>query len=145
MCGACRTWSAAQASRAEESPTANHQQRALRILLVEDHEDSAKVLARLLKKMGHEVAIAESVAAGLRTARSQPFDLLISDIGLPDGSGLDLMRQLKDERPLPGIVLSGHGMEQDVQQSREAGVALHLTKPVNFGQLKAAIVTVLRQ
>jgi two-component system CheB/CheR fusion protein len=129
-----------------------------RILLVEDDEDSAKVLARLLRRSGAAVQTADSVATGLQVALADPHDLVISDIGLPDGSGLDLMRQLIAARrgephggpngsgggePYPAIALSGFGMEEDIRQSREAGFAEHLTKPVNLDQLHDAIRRVL--
>ena len=91
----------------------------------------------LLRTRGHRVVLADTVAAGLRTATSQPFDLLISDIGLPDGSGLDLMQQILAKKPLKGIVLSGFGMEEDVQRSKAAGFLEHLTKPISFGRLAA--------
>jgi CheY-like chemotaxis protein len=75
----------------------------------------------------------------MREARAQSFDLLISDIGLPDGSGLDLIRKLLAERPIKGIALSGYGMEEDIQRSREAGFEEHLTKPINLQKLEATI------
>jgi DNA-binding response OmpR family regulator len=77
-------------------------------------------------------------------AESRGFDLLISDLGLPDGSGIDLMRQLKASHGMRGIVLSGYGMEEDVQRSLEAGFSEHLTKPVNFDHLKAAIARAVK-
>src|SRR5690606_18496870 len=62
-----------------------------------------------------------------------------SDIGLPDGTGVDLMLELKKRNPLPGIALSGFGMQQDIDRSREAGFIEHLTKPVSFTELQAVI------
>ncbi len=110
--------------------------RRLRILLVEDHGDTAWVMTRLLKAGGHEVEAAADVATALKRAEEGEFDLLLSDLGLPDGSGLDLMRGLRARGlPLPGIALSGYGQEQDIQQSREAGFIHHLTKPVAPDQL----------
>ena len=114
--------------------------RPLLILLVEDHVDGARALRQLLTAGGHTVQWASDVATGISLAREHRFDLLISDLGLPDGSGLDLMRTLRREgSTLPGITLSGYGQEEDVAQSREAGFATHLTKPVNLEELLACI------
>jgi signal transduction histidine kinase/ActR/RegA family two-component response regulator len=116
---------------------------SLRILLVEDHADTAEALADLLRLMGHEVAVAGSVAAGLAAAEEESaaggVDLVVSDLGLPDGSGQDLMRELVRRYGWKGIALSGYGMEEDVHRSREAGFAHHLTKPVALEALRSAI------
>jgi signal transduction histidine kinase len=115
----------------------------LHILLVEDHTDTAEALAALLEGLGHRITVARSVAGGLAAAEAaavdRSIDLLISDLGLPDGSGLDLMRELTRLYRLPGIALSGYGMEEDVQKSRQAGFARHLTKPVTLDRLKDVI------
>jgi CheY-like chemotaxis protein len=111
----------------------------LRILLVEDHQDTRDALRRLLIRKGYEVETAEDVTSALELAGRQEFDLLVSDIGLPDGSGVELMLELKKRKPLPGIALSGFGMQQDVERSREAGFIEHLTKPVSFSELQAVI------
>lgn len=114
--------------------------RSLQILLVEDHDDTARVLSRLLERLGHRVRIAGSVATALAAA-DQPFDLLLSDIGLPDGTGNDLIRQLRNDRHInvPAIALTGFGMEEDIAKSREAGFTDHLTKPVNFQRLQMMV------
>lgn len=114
---------------------------SLRILLVEDNHDTLRVMARLLGRKGHRVTTADGVAEALRVADGAEFDLLISDLGLPDGSGLDLIRQLRQSRPfpLPGIALSGYGMDDDLRRSREAGFLEHLIKPVDFARLDQAI------
>jgi PAS domain S-box-containing protein len=116
-------------------------ERSLRILLVEDHEDTARAMADLLELMGHEVTLAGSVAQALTTAEAvrDRIDLVVSDLGLPDGSGQDLMRELIRLYGWKGIALSGYGMEEDVRRSREAGFARHLTKPVDLDTLRAAI------
>ncbi|MEN3942675.1 ATP-binding protein [Prosthecobacter sp. SYSU 5D2] len=116
-------------------------QASTRILLVEDHEDSAQQMARLLRRAGHQVTCATTLAEGLEKGLAGGFDLLISDLGLPDGSGHELMEQLAARRPLPAIALSGYGMEEDIKKSLVAGFARHLTKPVNWPELKAAIQT----
>jgi PAS domain S-box-containing protein len=111
----------------------------LRILLVDDHLDTALAMRRLLQRIGYRVTIANTVAEAIAAYRDDEFDLLISDIGLPDGSGIDLVRQLNEVRPVTGIALSGFGMEEDVRKSKAAGFYEHLTKPVNFQRLHALI------
>jgi two-component system CheB/CheR fusion protein len=118
--------------------------RQLRLLLVEDHPDTAEAMAELLRALGHEVRVAGTVAAGLATAAAtleagEGIDLVISDLGLPDGTGMDLMRELATRYGLRGIALSGYGTEEDVRRSLAAGFSRHLTKPVNFQALEAVI------
>ena len=110
----------------------------VRVLLVEDHADTAEALAMGLTSMGYRVVVAESVAAAVAHA-DEPFEVVVSDLSLPDGSGLDVMRELLIRRPFLGIVLSGFGAESDVRASREAGFQRHLVKPVELSQLVAAI------
>jgi PAS domain S-box-containing protein len=114
-------------------------ERPLAILLVEDHEDTADALADLLRERGHRVVVAGSVAAAEAAAEGAVLDLVISDLGLPDGSGHALMRALKDRYGLTGIALSGYGTEEDRRESEAAGFAAHLTKPVSLDTLLAAI------
>jgi len=114
--------------------------RGLRILLVEDHVDTARIMGRLLAGEGYIVEKAGDVASALKVAGEQTFDLILSDLGLPDGTGLDLIRALRQQGSVvPAIALSGYGQDQDIQQSREAGFAAHLTKPVNIGLLANTI------
>jgi two-component system CheB/CheR fusion protein len=113
--------------------------RPLRLLLVDDHPDTLRVLAMLLRKRGHTVMTADCVQGALEVIRTEPIDVLISDIGLPDGSGYDLMREAKQLRPLRGIALSGFGMEQDVHLSMDSGYDCHLTKPVDFDELQTRL------
>ena len=116
--------------------------RGVCILLVEDHTDTARAMTTLLHRRGYDVRRAASMAEALKAADTTDFDVLVSDIGLPDGSGLELMRQLLTRRPVKGIALSGFGMEEDVNKSRQAGFSEHLTKPIDFKQLEAAIARV---
>ncbi|MEA2691623.1 MAG: hypothetical protein QOJ16_1010 [Acidobacteriota bacterium] len=113
--------------------------RSLRILVVEDHVDTAEAMAALLQVLGHQVTTAGTVATAVAAAERGEFDLVLSDLGLPDGHGHDLMRDLSRRHGLPGIALSGYGMEEDVAKSRDSGFALHLTKPVSLDTLRAAI------
>jgi CheY-like chemotaxis protein len=111
----------------------------LHILLVEDHEDTSRVMTRLLRTLNHEVRTAATVAFAIEMAKSHRFDLVISDLGLPDRSGLDLMRELKAAYGITGIALTGFGMEADIEKSREAGFAAHLTKPIRIETLESII------
>lgn len=112
----------------------------MRLLLVEDHEPTLVVLSRLLRRAGHEVTTAANVASALEAAAAQRFDGVISDVGLPDGTGLELMRVLKDLYGLRGIALTGYGMEEDINRAHQSGFVVHLTKPVQFSQLRQALV-----
>ena len=118
------------------------QKRPLRILLVEDHGDTARVMRQVLQNKGHYVQTAGDVASALMLAGRETFDLVISDLGLPDGNGLDLMRQLKQRHGLKGIALSGFGMEEDIRKSEEAGFLAHLTKPITPQRLEEVIESV---
>jgi signal transduction histidine kinase len=119
-----------------EKPAATHA--PLRILVVEDHVDTAEAMQLVLQRLGYKVRLAHSVEEG-RTLAHEPFDVLISDLQLPDGSGLDLMRELSAEHVVKGIAMSGFGTEVDVQRSREAGFHTHLVKPVDVHRVAEAI------
>ncbi|MHC5538277.1 ATP-binding response regulator, partial [Singulisphaera rosea] len=111
-----------------------------KILLVEDEPATLRLLAKLLRGLGHEVTAAETIAAALEAEAEGDFDLIISDIGLPDGSGLRLMQQVIARRgPVSAIALTGYGMEEDIRQSRDAGFLAHMTKPIDFTKLQALI------
>lgn len=110
-----------------------------RILLVEDHEETADALTRLLKRRGYEVVTTASQAAAMDAARQEAFQVVVSDIGLPDGDGFGLMRLLRDTYGLQGIALTGYGMEEDHRRGREAGFVTHLTKPISIEMLERAL------
>ena len=109
------------------------------ILLVEDHEDTARALRRMLENAGYQVGYASTLASARDLAAKRHFQLVISDLGLPDGSGLDLMGELGDSGQLRGIALSGFGSESDVAAAKAAGFAAHFTKPVDWERLRHAI------
>jgi len=109
------------------------------ILLVEDHTDTAVAMSRLLRVAGYRVGTAGGVQDALRLCKHERFDLLISDLGLPDGTGHELMRELSKRYGAKGIVVSGYGDEQAVARSRAAGFVEHLTKPITIESLQAAI------
>lgn len=122
-----------------QTPPATDRPSGMRILLVEDHESTGSVMIRLLKKRGYHPLLASSLSEAFKLAKNNEFDLVISDLGLPDGTGFELMRELKARYDLRGIALSGYGMEEDVQQALEAGFMKHFTKPVNLEQLDEAL------
>lgn len=122
---------------AEFAITAQH------ILLVEDHAATLEVMARLLRRDGHRVVAANNVEEALRAGREHRFDVLIADMGLPDGSGWDLLATLRESHPVIGIALSGYGMERDVQRARAAGFSVHATKPVDLATLRRLIAGAL--
>jgi signal transduction histidine kinase len=132
-----------------ERPATSNSQTALkkkpggRILLVEDHEPTRTALSRLLTRRDYKVTTATSVAEARTLARREKFDLVVSDIGLPDGNGYTLMSELRDDFGLKGIALTGYGMEQDVLRGQNAGFVAHLTKPVRMESLEKALSEVI--
>jgi len=121
--------------------------RPVRILLVEDHIDTAAILARLLRRSGYDVitsaTVAEALEVAARETRGAGIDLVMSDLGLPDGSGLDLMRTLSTNYGLRGIALSGFGMESDLEQSTAAGFSRHLIKPIDITIMRRTIAEMI--
>lgn len=117
--------------------------RGLRVLLVDDHPDTCAALERLLTLRGHAVTAAHNMREALVTASQASFDLLISDVGLPDGNGMDLFRTVRMQQPIRGIAISGFGMDADIGKSLEAGFSEHLVKPVKLEKLEAAIARVM--
>ena len=113
--------------------------RALRILLVDDHQDTCAALEKLLVRRGHLVAATHNVRSAMEAAVRNRFDLLISDIALPDGSGMELMMQLHAISKMPGIAISGFGNYGDIEKSLKAGFSEHLIKPVKLEKLEAAM------
>ncbi len=106
---------------------------------MDDHRDTCTALERLLVRRGHLVAAAHNVRSAMEAAVRNQFDLLISDIALPDGTGMDLMMQLRAIRGIPGIAISGFGNNGDIEKSLQAGFSEHLVKPVKLEKLQAAM------
>jgi DNA-binding response OmpR family regulator len=106
---------------------------------VDDHVDTCEGMRLLLERRGYAVVIAHGVAEGLKAARENEIDLVISDLGLPDGSGFKLMREIRLFRDVVGVALSGFGMENDIRKSHEAGFSEHLIKPVSIERLDAIL------
>jgi CheY-like chemotaxis protein len=129
----------ARPQQAPPTPKRDSSATHLRLLVVEDHADTLRAMTRLLRNMGHDVHAAPSAAEAFSAAQQNNFDLVISDLALPDASGFELMAKLKAMYGLRGVALSGYGMEHDLQQSRDAGFVRHLVKPVSADQLAATI------
>jgi signal transduction histidine kinase len=124
----------------KDQPSGNvRTSKSLRLLLVEDHDDTRRMLSRLLSRCGHKVSSTDHVEAALKLLETKRFDAVVSDIGLPDRSGYELIALAKKRHPVKGIALSGFGMEEDVQRSLAAGFDHHLTKPVDIRNLRALL------
>ncbi|MDQ6654500.1 MAG: response regulator [Verrucomicrobiota bacterium] len=113
--------------------------RSLRIFVVEDHADTARGLKKYLESRGHQVIVAQDVSSALRLADEQPFDVLLSDLGLPDGNGWELLQQLRSRRPVRAIAMSGYNTDADRDRSSRVGFLQHLAKPLRLDTLMAAL------
>ena len=112
---------------------------ALRILLVEDHFETGCALSRLLTHFGYQVTVEHSVQSALEQLGANNFDVILSDIGLPDGSGYDLISRAKQQQVVKGVAITALGTEKDIQKSKEAGFDFHLVKPVDFHELRSIL------
>lgn len=117
----------------------------LRIFIVENHEDTRFLLGLLLEQLGHTVISVATMQEGLRTIPGASCDVLISDVGLPDGNGWDLLKQLGTRRPKYAIAMSGFGMSSDRERSRMAGYRHHLLKPIEPNQLETLLEEAARE
>jgi len=115
--------------------------RRWRVLVVDDHEPTLRLMARLLRQLGHRVTPAASAARAIDAAIAECPDLLISDIGMPLQSGWSLLQELRARCPTPirAIAISGYGTDDDIRRSNEAGFSEHLVKPIDVERLQAAI------
>lgn len=113
--------------------------RPLRLLVVEDHVDSAELLAELLQNHGHTVRVATTASDAMAIASEQTFDIVVSDVGLPDTSGYELMSQLRARYAMKGIAMTGSGRDSDIEAGKRAGFSMHLTKPVSLRRLEQAL------
>ncbi len=102
--------------------------KSLRILVVEDHSDTLEALSRLLSHFGHEISLADTA-----------FDVVLCDIALPGGNGYDVIAQAKRRRSVKAVALTGFSATEDIQRGKEAGFDFHLTKPVDFHELRAVL------
>jgi CheY-like chemotaxis protein len=113
--------------------------KSLRILVIEDHSDTLQALSNLLMHFGHEISVADDAESARKIIRSKKFDVVLADIALPDGSGYDLIAEAKQKRPITAVALTGFGSPDDIERSKEAGFDFHLTKPVDFHELRAVL------
>ena len=113
--------------------------KSLRILVVEDHADTLRVLARLLDHFGHKISVADSTSSALQFLQSTAFDVIVSDIALPDGTGYDIVSQAKQKQGLKAVALTGFDGEEDIRRGKEAGFDFHLSKPVDFHELRTVL------
>ena len=111
----------------------------LRILVVEDHNDTLQALSRLLSHFGHEISLADTAQSALNTIDSKEFDVVLCDIALPDGNGYDVVAQAKRKRPVKAVALTGFSASEDIERGKEAGFDFHLAKPVDFHELRAVL------
>jgi signal transduction histidine kinase/ActR/RegA family two-component response regulator len=116
-----------------------------RVLIVDDHVDTCIGMKLMLERRGYRVTVAHTADQAVEKADQEEFDVIVSDIGLPDRSGYELMKELSATKGLRGIALSGFGMENDVSRARAAGFSEHLTKPINFDRLNEAIQILLAE
>jgi CheY-like chemotaxis protein len=108
----------------------------LQILVVEDHGDTRRVLTGLLGHFGHSISAADNVESALAFVRAKHFDAIVSDLALPDGSGCDVIREAKRRQQLTGVALTANDDDDDIMRGRDAGFDYHLTKPIDFAQLR---------
>jgi signal transduction histidine kinase/CheY-like chemotaxis protein len=134
-----QTLSPTEAGTVPRETSSEAAQQCLKILLVDDHQDTCAALEKLLVRRGHLVAATHDVRSAMEAAARNQFDLLISDVALPDGSGMDLMTQLRAISKIPGIAISGFGNNGDIERSLQAGFSEHLIKPIKLHDLEAAI------
>lgn len=110
---------------------------------MEDHPDTIRILAVALRRLGHEVATATTVAEAVGLLSNARYDVLLSDIGLPDGNGWSLLSMVPRPWPRVSIAMSGYGSENDLKNSRAAGFSWHLVKPFKMDKLKAVLEKVI--
>jgi PAS domain S-box-containing protein len=121
------------------APSVPNDHKSLSVLLVEDHEDTAQVMQNVLGQMGHEVEICSTVATACQKLREREFDIILSDIGLPDGTGIELIKAAREICQTPAVALTGYGMAEDVDRCLQAGFDEHLTKPVDIERLQETL------
>ena len=116
-----------------------------RILILEDHEDTANVLAQILTSLGHHADCHSTIGSAERALSEGTYDLILSDLGLPDGNGLDFLRSVRKVCQVPAVALTGYGMADDIQSCLDAGFDAHLTKPLDMDKLQKSLGVVRRK
>src|SRR5438067_5953644 len=122
-----------------DSQTPRKPAKSLRILLVEDHSDTRQTLSRLLTHFGHQISVADNSQSALKIMGSQEFDVVLSDIGLPDGSGYDVISEAKRKQPVKAVAITGFGTDEDIRRGKDAGFDFHLVKPIDFHELRSVL------
>ena len=117
----------------------SHSDKPLRILLVEDHDDTRVTLSRLLTHFGHQISVAASKQVALEMIAAKNFDVVLSDIALPDGDGYDVISHAKQKQAVKGVALTGFDRDEDIRRGKEAGFDFHLSKPVDFHELRTVL------
>ncbi|MEP6685564.1 MAG: response regulator [Verrucomicrobiota bacterium] len=113
----------------------------MQILLVEDHTDTRSLLSLLLNRCGCQIVTAKNIQEARSRLASMRFDILISDLNLPDGDGIELVREAKEMQDLKAIAVTGRATEEERARGIEAGFDCYLTKPIDFHELRKAIST----
>jgi hypothetical protein len=121
------------------SRKARRSAKPLRILVVEDHNDTRRTLSRLLTHFGHQVVAADNVHRALEIIHSGNIDVLLCDIGLPDGTGYEVISQARQKQPIQAVAITGFGTEEDLQRSKQAGFDFHLVKPIDLHELQTVL------
>ncbi len=129
--GARKTWA--------DSASPRHAAKQLRILLVEDHRDTRHALSRLLTHFGHHILVADNIRSALEIMASQGFDVVLCDIGLPDGTGHEVVVQAKRKGPIKAVAITGFGTDEDIRRSKDAGFDFHLIKPIDIDELQGVL------
>jgi DNA-binding response OmpR family regulator len=115
----------------------------MNILLVEDHPDTRRVLSNLLGRSGHEIITAGTVAEAVKLLANVRVNVLLSDLGLPDGDGLELVAKAKAAQPtIKAVALTARESENDFKSGRKAGFDHYLTKPFDFHELRTLLAMV---
>lgn len=113
--------------------------KGLRILVVEDHGDTRRTLSRLLSYFGHKISVADSRQSALQMIAAKNFDVLLTDIALPDGSGYDVASQAKQKQHVKSVALTGFDRAEDIRRGKDAGFDFYLTKPIDFAELRTVL------
>lgn len=122
-----------------DSTSSKHVAKHLRILLVEDHRDTRHALSRLLTHFGHHTSVANNIQSALAMIASQRFDVVLCDIGLPDGTGYEVVSQAKRKAPIKAVAITGFGTDEDIRRSKDAGFDFHLIKPIDLDELQGVL------
>ena len=123
----------------EDRTRDSYSDRRLRILVVEDHNETLEALSRLLSHFGHEISLADGAKSAMNMIDSKEFDVVLCDIALPDGTGYDVIAEAKRKRPVKAVAISGFAAPEDIERGRRAGFDFHLAKPVDFHELRTVL------